>query len=252
MRWSIGIPSFHMTRVFVELPLGKETRVELPPGPATHVARVLRLRVGDTLVLFDGEGRDYPGRLLVATRGQVQVAIGNPTAVEPKATLTVHLGIGVSKGERMDYAIQKAVELGVSHLCPLFTKRSVVRLNEARLEKRQAHWRGVVVAACEQSGRRRLPELAPATTLERWLTQGHPCPLLLDHRSARSMPELPAPGRALTLLVGPEGGLAPQERALARDSGFTPIRLGPRVLRTETAPLAALAAAQTLWGDFRG
>lgn len=239
-------------RVFVELPLGEETRVELPPGPARHVARVLRLRVGDSLVLFDGDGRDYPGRLLVATRRQVQVAIGSPTEVEPQATLAVHLGIGVSKGERMDYAIQKAVELGVTRLCPLFTKRSVVRLDEARLEKRQEHWRGVVIAACEQSGRRRLPELASATSLERWLTQEHPCPLLLDHRGAKPMPELPAPDRELTLLVGPEGGLALQERALARGSGFTPVRLGPRVLRTETAPLAALAAAQTLWGDFRG
>jgi len=239
-------------RVFVELPLGKETRVELPPGPARHIAQVLRLRAGDSLILFDGEGRDYPGHLLVATRGRAQVAIGSPTEVEPQATLAVHLGIGVSKGDRMDYAIQKAVELGVARLCPLFTRRSVVRLDEARLEKRQGHWRGVVVAACEQSGRRRLPELASVTSLERWLTLEHPCPLLLDHRSARSMPELPAPGRELTLLVGPEGGLAPQERELARHAGFTPIRLGPRVLRTETAPLAALAAAQTLWGDYRG
>lgn len=241
-----------ITRIFSEQALGEETQVELPPGPAAHVAQVLRLRMGDSLILFDGEGRDYPGRLLVATRKRVRVAIGRPTEAEPEASLAVRLGIGVSKGERMDYAIQKAVELGVASICPLFTKRSVVRLDEARLKKRQEHWRGVVIAACEQSGRRRLPELASSTSLERWLTQKHPCPLLLDHRSTTSMPDIAAPARELTLLVGPEGGLAPEERALARDSGFRPIRLGPRVLRTETAPLAALAAAQILWGDFRG
>ena len=238
-------------RVFVELPLGRETRVELPPGPARYVAQVLRLRVGDSLILFDGDGRDYPGRLLVVTRGRVQVTIDSPTESEPQAALAVHLGIGVSKGERMDYAIQKAVELGVARLCPLFTKRSVVRLDEARLKKRQEHWRGVVVAACEQSGRQRLPELASATSLERWLTLDHPCPLLLDHRSTMPLHQISAPAGEMTFLVGPEGGLAPEERTQAQGSGFTPVRLGPRVLRTETAPLAALAAAQTLWGDFR-
>lgn len=227
-------------------------QVDLPAGPARHVSQVLRLRIGDPLILFDGNGRDYPGRVLATSKGRVQVVVDKPTEFEPQASLAVHLGIGVSKGERMDYAIQKAVELGVASLSPLFTKRSVVRLDGARLEKRQQHWRGVVVSACEQSGRRRLPEMAPATSLGRWLAQRHPFPLLLDHRSSRTLHELPAPDRELTLLVGPEGGLAPEERTLARESDFAPIRLGPRVLRTETAPLAALAAAQTLWGDFRG
>lgn len=238
-------------RVFVALPLRKETRVDLPHGPARHVAQVLRLRAGDPLILFDGNGRDFPARLLATTKGKVQVMTCVPTAAEPHASLVVHLGIGISKGERMDYAIQKAVELGVTRICPLFTKRSVVRLDGERLEKRQRHWLGVLVAACEQCGRRRLPGITAAESLDLWLARRHPSPLLLDHRSATPLPQIPAPDGELTLLVGPEGGLAPNERAQSQASGFTPIRLGPRVLRTETAPLAALAAAQTLWGDFR-
>jgi 16S rRNA (uracil1498-N3)-methyltransferase len=175
-------------------------------------------------------------------------AVGEP---EPPAPLAIHLGLGVSKGERMDFALQKAVELGVSSIAPLFTERSVVRLSGDRLGKREAHWRGVVIAACEQSGRRRLPALHPARSLETWLSQAHPFPLLLHHRGGLPLPSLPPPGASLSLLIGPEGGLADGERSHAEHAGFASVRLGPRILRTETAPLAALAVVQALWGDLR-
>jgi 16S rRNA (uracil1498-N3)-methyltransferase len=226
-------------------------RLVLPPEPSKHLVQVLRLRAGDALALFDGGGRDYPALLVEARQGAALVAVGPPGEEEPVPGLAVHLGIGVSKGERMDFALQKAVELGVTAVTPLFTERSLVRLDGDRLARREHHWRGVMIAACEQSGRRRLPELRPATGLDAWLRLRHPCPLLLDHRSPTALPGLPPPNGALTLLVGPEGGLAPAERAAAARLGFTGVCLGPRILRTETAPLAALAAIQALWGDFR-
>jgi 16S rRNA (uracil1498-N3)-methyltransferase len=150
----------------------------------------------------------------------------------------------------MDFTLQKAVELGVAEVTPLFAGRVVVRLEGDRLAKRLEHWHGVMIAACEQCGRRRLARLNPAQPLAAWLNLGHPVPLLLDPRADCSLAGLPPPGPALTLLIGPEGGLIPAERERTRASGFTGVRLGPRILRTETAPLAALAIAQALWGDL--
>jgi len=240
-----------LPRVLVELPLDGPARVALPPGPSRHLVRVLRLRAGDALVLFNGDGRDVPGHLLRASDQGVQVEIGAPSTMEPPPPLEIHLGIGISKGERMDLVVQKAVELGVASISPLSTKRSLVRLDGERMARRLQHWQGILVAACEQSGRRRLPRLAAGTSLTQWLTLPHPCPKLLDPEGAHSLPGSSAPVNGLTLLVGPEGGLDPQERVQALDAGFEGVRLGPRILRTETAPLAALAAVQTLWGDFK-
>jgi 16S rRNA (uracil1498-N3)-methyltransferase len=203
------------------------------------------------LILFNGDGRDFPGRILAAAKDGTRVQVDHPTKIEPPPRLEIHLGIGISKGERMDWVVQKAVELGATRISPLFTKRSCVRLEGDRLIRRQQHWQRVLVAACEQSGRRRLPELTVCGSLTHWLTERHPYPFLLDHRSATSLPSLPAPAGALTLLAGPEGGLAPEERTRATGAGFTAVRLGSRILRTETVPLAALAAIQALWGDFR-
>jgi len=238
-------------RVLVDLPLDKEGTVTLPLGPSRHLAQVLRLRTGDPVILFNGEGRDFPGRVLIPAKDAVQVQIEASTAMEPLPALKIHLGIGLSKGDRMDLVVQKAVELGVTRISPLFTRRSLVQLDGERLQKRQRHWHGILAAACEQSGRRRLPELAATVSLAHWLAQRHPFPLLLDHRSTTALPSISTPTGALTLLAGPEGGLAVEERAQVEQAGFTSVRLGPRILRTETAPLAALAAVQALWGDFR-
>ncbi len=158
--------------------------------------------------------------------------------MEPEPPLAIALAVGVSRGERMDFVIQKAVELGVAGILPLLTERSVVRLDAERADRRHAHWRGVLVAACEQSGRRRLPVLEPAVAWRAWTLPADGMRLLLDPSAEASLPMLAAPRGRVTLLVGPEGG-------------FTPVRLGPRILRTETAPLAALAAIQALWGDLR-
>ncbi len=239
-------------RIHTPQPLAVGARIELEAAATRHVTQVLRLGAGDGLVLFNGDGRDYPSRL-VATGGTAKVEVLTAGPEEPAPPLALTLALGLSRGERMDYALQKAVELGATALVPLFTERSLVKLKEERLDKRLRHWQGVVVAACEQSGRRRLPALSAPQRLGTWLEtlpaehQG----VLLHHASARTLPELPAPAGAITLLVGPEGGLAPAERAAAETHGFLPVRLGPRIMRTETAPVAALAAMQTLWGDFR-
>jgi 16S rRNA (uracil1498-N3)-methyltransferase len=237
-------------RVYADLPLAAGARLTLPAAQSQHLTLVLRLAAGDAVILFNGDGRDYPAHLLDAHRTGTSVACEAAGDEELTPALRIHLGIGISKGERMDFALQKAVELGVDRLTPLFTGRSVVRLDPDRLAKRHAHWEGVMIAACEQSGRRRLPALGQAARLEDWLALGHPGGILLDHRSATPLPALPAPMGDLTLLVGPEGGLSEIERAAARAVGFTEIRLGPRILRAETAPLAAIAAIQAIWGDF--
>jgi 16S rRNA (uracil1498-N3)-methyltransferase len=239
-----------LVRVYVEGPLREGDRVTLPAAASQHLVSVLRVRPGQPLVLFDGAGRDYGAEVLTATRGSVAVEVGPAGDPEPPLPLRVHLGLGISKGERMDFALQKAVELGVARISPLFTERSVVRLDGERLLRRGEHWQGVVVAACEQSGRRRLPELAPAGSLADWLGEEHACPVLLHHEGRMALTSIPPPEGALTLLVGPEGGLAEAERGHAQRAGFTAVRLGPRILRTETAPLAALAVVQALWGDL--
>jgi len=238
-------------RVFVEPPLSPGTVVALDERAARHVIQVLRLRQGDPLILFDGSGRDYGAELVSAARGETGARLGNPGPIEPEARLASHLWLGISRGERMDFALQKAVELGVSAVQPLLCARTVVKLDANRREKRLAHWRGVIIAACEQSGRRRLPALAEPAAPEAVFTQATGTRLLLDPEAEVGLPDLPMPVDGITLLVGPEGGLTPAERAAARDAGFTGVRLGPRILRTETAPLAALAVAQALWGDLR-
>lgn len=238
-------------RLFTEQPLAVGSELQLEPRPARHAAKVLRLVPGAPVILFNGDGHDYDAQLLSSTREEVRVRTLAVSAPEPEPPLAITLALGISRGERMDLAIQKAVELGVSAIQPLFTTRSLVRLSGDRLAKRHAHWRGVIIAACEQSGRRRLPRLEPPIPLARWLASGHPDGILLHQAAATALTALPPPAATLTLLIGPEGGLTPDEREQAQAQGLTPVWLGPRVLRTETAPLAAIAAVQALWGDFR-
>jgi 16S rRNA (uracil1498-N3)-methyltransferase len=170
---------------------------------------------------------------------------------EPDPVLAIHLILGVSRGQRMDYALQKATELGVTEITPVITRRSVVRLQDDKREQRQAHWRQILTHACEQSGRCRLPVLHPLVHFPEHLGVPGQTGVLLDPVSDKTLADLDPPSGTLALLVGPEGGLTEQERKSALEEGFTAIRLGPRILRTETAPLAAVAAAQVLWGDFR-
>lgn len=239
-----------LSRLYVALPLQSGGEVALDEPATRYVSQVLRLRPGDGITLFDGSGRDFAAELTRCGRKGCGARVGEVLSDEAPARLQLHLGIGISRGERMDFAIQKSVELGVTAITPLFTERSVVQLDAGRLDRRLSHWQGVVVSACEQSGRSRLPLLQAPEGLANWL-QTQDGGLTLDHRAPRTLAALPDPGDRLTLLVGPEGGLSATERELAAAHRFLGVRLGPRVMRTETAPLAALAAIQALWGDFR-
>ncbi len=239
-------------RIFHPERLNAHTEVTLSDQAVRHVIQVLRLQVGDRITLFDGGGLDYMAAvLLISRKNGVRVKVGQVLRKEPAAQLQVHLAIGVSRGERMDFSLQKSVELGVGRITPLLTERTLVRLKGEKRQARLTHWRGVIQHACEQCGRSYLPALHPMQSFEEFVTRFSGQGILLDHRAESGLGQLTRPEGELTLLVGPEGGLAPQERDQAMRQGLTSVRLGPRILRTETAPLAALASMQMLWGDFR-
>ncbi|EIC23972.1 16S rRNA (uracil(1498)-N(3))-methyltransferase [Thiorhodovibrio frisius] len=245
-----------LPRVYTNQPLAANTEIELQPSATKHLQQVLRLRRGDHFIVFDGHGHDFAAEIKDLRGTNLIACVGAAGPPEPAPALRIHLGIGVSKGERMEFAIQKAVEVGVTELTPLWTGRSVVKLDGERLARKITRWQGIIISACEQSGRRVLPRLHQPVKLADWLAHDHPCGVLLDHRAEATLHQLPPPvpnqtGNQITLAIGPEGGLSPEERATAMAKRFTPVRLGPRILRTETAPLAAIAAIQTLWGDFR-
>ena len=239
-----------VTRLYVDRPLTAGTDLELNESAGRYIAQVLRLRVGHTLTLFNGDGRDFHARLDQCGRRGCRVHVGELLSTETPSSLRIHLGIGVSRGERMDFAMQKSVELGVTAITPLMTERGVVQLRPDRVAQRLAHWRGVITGACEQCGRSLLPQLHEPCTTADWVDRHHPG-LLLYHQAGKTLPAQPDPSGTINLLIGPEGGLSEAERRLAERKGFVAVRMGPRVMRTETAPIAALAAIQTLWGDFR-
>jgi 16S rRNA (uracil1498-N3)-methyltransferase len=212
----------------------------------------LRLDAGDALTVFDGEGREYAAVIERLGKHGVSLRLGEPLAVDRESPVAVTLAQGISSGERMDYTVQKAVELGVAAVQPIAAERSVVRLSAERAAKRVAHWQAIAVAACEQCGRNRVPRVGPVLSLTDWLAAAPADALRLTLAPGRALTlhELERPRASVALLVGPEGGLSPREQADAAAAGFRPLRLGPRVLRTETAALAALAAMQVMWGDF--
>ncbi|MDD5176616.1 MAG: 16S rRNA (uracil(1498)-N(3))-methyltransferase [Sterolibacterium sp.] len=241
-----------ISRFYCPMPLQAGHTVTLPPEAAHHALRVLRLRSGDELVVFDGMGGEYPGKV-EETTPTLRLALGDWREVECEAPLTTILAQALPSGDKMDWVVQKAVELGVLAIQPLQTKRSVVRLAGDRAEKRRGHWQQVAVAACEQSGRNRLPTIGPVLDLPHYLAQPageNETRLLLSPQADARLSALPRPAGGLTLLIGPEGGFDADEEAAARSVGFQPVTLGPRVLRTETAGLAAMAATLALWGDF--
>jgi len=235
--------------------LGNGSEVRLQPDAAHHAVRVLRLGVGEPVVLFDGHGGEFEARITRVDRGEVAVKTGAHRNVERESRLQIVLVQGLSSGERMDITLQKSVELGVAAIQPVAMERSVVKLRDERAQRRREHWQNLVVSACEQCGRNRVPEVLPVLDLPDWLArlQGNAVQeetrLLLSPDAAKPLKDLAAPTRLL-LLIGPEGGLSPLETELAQSRGFLPVRLGPRILRTETAALAALSAIQALWGDF--
>ena len=241
-----------LSRVFVEAPLASGAAVKLGGTAANHVIRVLRLRVGEELTLFNGGGGEYAARIESFTGSSVLLAVGAERAVERESPLPLTLAQGISRGERMDLVMQKATELGVTRLVPVLTERSVVRLDAAQAQRKLAHWRAITIAACEQCGRNRPPgvvgPVALADFLRSDLTSG--TRLLLSPAASLRIVDVPKPAHSVTVLIGPEGGLTPQEQERALASGFVGVRLGPRVLRTETAALAALTLLQREFGDL--
>ncbi|WP_024891325.1 16S rRNA (uracil(1498)-N(3))-methyltransferase [Luteimonas huabeiensis] len=243
-----------LTRAHVDLDLAPGARVALPEAAAAHLLRVLRLREGDACVLFNGDGHDYDARLVAAGKRGGEAEILARRAVDNESPLCIVLLQGIARGEKMDWILQKATELGVAAVAPVHSERSEVKLDGARADKRLAHWNSVVVAACEQSGRARLPAVAAPRPLHEAAAAppgGGGLRLLLDPGAERTLATLEAPqdGR-LVLAVGPEGGWSPRDRQTLAACGFEGIRLGPRVLRTETAGLAAIAALQAHFGDL--
>ncbi|WP_148863991.1 16S rRNA (uracil(1498)-N(3))-methyltransferase [Marinobacter fonticola] len=237
-------------RIYSPVALAAGSEVDLEDQAANHVGRVLRMQTGQQIELFNGDGHDYPATLTDVSKKRVQVRLGKPVANVSESPLQVHLGQVVSRGDRMDYAIQKSVEMGVDRITPLVSERCEVKLKGDREDKRLRHWQQVAISAAEQCGRARVPAIEPVSTLADWFaaTEATDLRLVLHHRTAQSLAGLAKP-ETLALLVGPEGGLSDEEIQAAEEVGFLPAALGPRVLRTETAPVAALAVCHWLWGD---
>ncbi|MDI9244531.1 16S rRNA (uracil(1498)-N(3))-methyltransferase [Marinobacter sp. CHS3-4] len=238
-------------RIFTDSPLNAGRRCQLDDNAAQHVGRVLRMQPGQSLLLFNGDGQDYSATITEAGKKHVEVNVEEARPNMTESGLEIVLGQTLSKGDRMDYAVQKAVEMGVTRIVPLSTERCDVKLKGDREEKRLRHWQQVAISAAEQCGRARVPEILPVMSLPDWFRHTEDCDLrlVLHHRTEQSLNSLEKPAR-IALMVGPEGGLNPEEIASAEAAGFLPVALGPRVLRTETAPVAAVALCQWLWGDF--
>ncbi len=242
-----------LTRVYADQPLAPGARVTLPESAGAHLVRVLRLREGDACVLFNGDGHDYDARLLSAGKRGVEAEVDAMRIVDNESPLRLVLLQGIARGEKMDLILQKATELGVAAIAPVFADRTEVKLDGDRVEKRIAHWRSVVTAACEQSGRARVPDLWPPRGLAEAVASLDKDALKLtldpvgEHQFATLSPSVDG---GIVIGIGPEGGWSEKDRIVLRTHGFTGLRLGPRVLRTETAGLAAISALQAKFGDL--
>ncbi len=240
--------------IFTNSALNSEQLIELDQNASQHLAKVLRMKVGYQVRLFNGDGYFYPAELVDVGKKQVTAKLGEAQTSQTESSLHTHLGQVMSRGDRMDYAVQKAVELGVSEITPLFSERCEVRLNAERIDKRQAHWQQVAISAAEQCGRARITKINRPVALSDWLQAqdaDDALKLVLHHRDTQSLEKIwPAPSR-ITLFIGPEGGLSEAEIEQACKQSFISTTFGPRVMRTETAPVAGLSLIQWLWGDFR-
>ena len=219
-----------------------------------YVRNVLRLKKGFRLTLFDGEGTECPAVIEAFGRDETRLRLGHPQKVDRESPLRIHLVLGISRGERMDLAIQKAVELGVNRITPLLSEYCVVRLDAEKREVRLQHWARVIQSACEQSGRNQLPIIDAPIAMDGWISREAPLKqgIFLDPRGEKNLSDLPGEIDDLMLMIGPEGGFSEAEREMALEAGAIAIRLGPRVLRTETAVIAAIASVQSLLGDLSG
>lgn len=240
-------------RFFTNAPLAINTSLQLSESAAAHATRALRLEVGNSAIVFNGDGFDYECTLTAIKKNNVVVTVNRAIPVNNESPLSITLLQAISSGDRMDFTIQKAVELGVKKIQPISSQRSVVKLSAERAEKRTEHWQNIAAAACEQSGRAFIPKISPPISLENWLSrnpENDATRILLNPIGAKRLPEITKPASETQLLIGAEGGLSQDEIELATSQGFQSIVLGPRILRTETAALTAISAMQLLWGDF--
>jgi 16S rRNA (uracil1498-N3)-methyltransferase len=240
-----------LTRSHVEMPLQAGDEIALPEDVATHLLRVLRLQEGDPCVLFNGDGHDYDARITAIGKREARAQVLSARRVDNESPLRVTLLQGIARGEKMDWILQKATELGVDRILPVSSDRSEVKLDAQRAEKRLAHWRGIVVSACEQSGRAVVPDISPPQALAQAAALRNGSGFILDPFAGASLASLQGETlRDCTIAIGPEGGWSPRDREQLLAAGFAGLRLGPRVLRTETAGIAAIAALQALCGDL--
>lgn len=240
-----------ISRFFVLDRLSVDKTFQIPTDTAHYISHVLRLRVGDPVVLFNGDGNEYAGELSLVDKRSVKVLINAKLALTCESPLSLHLGQGIAKGDRMDFVLQKATELGVTEITPVMTERCNVKLSSERWEKKSQQWHKIIASACEQSGRNQLPTLHPPVTLTEWLKQPTQQVRLLLHPEAnKALPSLPIRSQGARVLIGPEGGLSDAEIYQAGEAGFHQIKMGPRVMRTETAALTVLSVLQAQFGDL--
>lgn len=240
-------------RVYYSGGLKQASEVTLAMAASHHLQTVLRLGVGDSLTVFNGRGKEYAASVLSVSKKHVTISVGVNQEVERESPLKITLAQGISRGDRMDYALQKAVELGVHSIQPLFTERCGVKLTAERLQKRMQHWQAVVIGACEQSGRLLKPDILPPMIIDQWLNTkmtGLKLACVPDARSDKAVLSKELCVTHVTILVGPEGGLTKDEITGALTQGFLSFNLGPRILRTETAAVAAMTVLQLRWGDM--
>ena len=239
------------TRIYVDLDLAAGETFELPEAAGHHVARVLRMKIDDSLILFNGQSGEFNAKISSLHKSKVQVEITSFDDIERESSIQIELIQGLSKGEKMDFTIQKAVELGVNKIVPVITAYSNVKLDPKRLEKKRDHWRKVIISACEQCGRNRIPELTEIMKLDDLRSESEAdLKLILAPDAKGSLSDLTDKPETISIMIGPEGGLSRSEIEALTKNGYTGIRLGTRILRTETAALAMIAALQNQFGDY--
>jgi len=238
-------------RCYIPQPLESGQIIELPADIAHHLSNVLRLRVAQPLVLFNGQGGEYMAHMTLVEKKRVQVLVDTYTDIHRESPLSITLAQGISRGQKMDYTIQKAVELGIQRIVPILNERTSIRLSDDRKRKKHEHWQKIIIAACEQCGRNSLPVLDPPIACRQWVEMDtNPVKIILDPQAEHGIMDISMSENTMTVLIGSEGGLDTDEIALAEACGYTRVSLGKRILRTETAAVVALAVCQNLWGDL--
>lgn len=238
-------------RIYLPLNLDSNQPIELTEHAFKHAVKVLRMKENSKLIVFDGEGFEYSATLQQINKKNALIKTVSLIENKTESNLTTHLGLGISKGERMDYAIQKSVELGITEITPLFTEHCVINLDEKRIQKRLQHWQGIIISACEQSGRSVLPIINTPTTLIKWTETINTICLVFDPVATASLKDVKPENNYINLVIGPEGGLSSKEiMELDNKKNFHAVKFGSRILRTETAAVSSITAIQVLWGDL--